>query len=583
MDSDEELGEVPTYRGIPATMILINLLEENNVVELALYATCRFYRQCLRSGSAQILGVYLYGVDDKNTAQSLIESPGVKEFIPLSLPALLEFKKLKNVDIHSYKKAKELKLSDVLWHCSKIFANCKKQISSYKVILLTQLKITPIVADQTPTLKRVRDLTDSNVDLVILNIAQTDYNIDSFYINFLKEAYKGQDPVLPEPIFDSIEIEKVMYKESHRRLAVSNLSFEIAEGFSISVGVYSLVKKAGHNHHRKINLDRESNAVVTNVTKMTKVTIESEDIDSSSKELPLLNSELLFSQEYGGEHVEFSTDEIKSMKNPFGPPMLRLLGFKPVGIICKEKWFLKIGYFLYPSEKNIEGSTVAFNAMHKACSDLDMVAICVLCTRVNARPTIVALNPCRNPNGLDVAIGFDVIHIPFVENIRDLNIEDEDESSIEPAHKVVMKDLLSSIQFDYKPDMFANPKLQSEYRAIEAIALEEEEIEPFVDTTKPNSNFFQNVNENLFEEMFGPFGELAIKRTASKSASEGSKKSKLDIDLGLFQERLSKNHIEKYTVSQLKEILQFNNIDGLPALTGLKKAELVNLVYNHCK
>ncbi|XP_022118765.2 ATP-dependent DNA helicase ku70 [Pieris rapae] len=581
MDSDEELGEVPTYRGIPATMILINLLEDNNVVELALDATCRLYRQYLRSGSGQLLGVYLYGVDDKNTAQSLIESPGVKEIIPFSLPALLEFKRLKSLDIHIYKKAKELKLSDVLWHCSKTFANCKKQISSYKVILLTQLKQTPIVADQTPTLKRVRDLTDSNVDLVILNIAQTDYNIDSFYINFLKEAYKGQDPVLPEPIFDSLEIEKIMYKESHRRLAVSNLSFEIAEGFSISVGVYSLIKKAGYNHHRKINLDRENNAVVTNVTKMTKVTTESKD--SPSKELPLLNSELLFYQEYGGERVEFSTDEIKSMKNPFGPPMLRLLGFKPVGNICKEKWYLKMSYFLFPSENNIEGSTVAFNSMHKACSDLNMVAICVLCTRVNARPTIVALNPCKNPNGLDVAIGFDVIHIPFVENIRDLNIEDEDESSIEPAHKVVMKDLLNSIQFDYKPDMFANPKLQSEYRAIEAIALEEEDIEPFVDTTKPNSIYFQNLKENLFEEMFGPFGELATKRTASKTASEGSKKSKLDIDLGLFRERLSKNQIEKYTVSQLKEILQFNSIDGLPALTGLKKAELVNLVYNHCK
>lgn len=580
MDSDDEFAEVPTYRGIPATIILINILEDNNVVELAHDATCRLMRQYLRSASSQVLGVYLYGVEDTNAPQSLIDSPGVQEIIPLSLPTLSDFKKLKDCEVSSFKKVKELKLSDILWHCSKTFANYKKQISSYKVIMLTQLKIPPVLTDHTPTLKRVKDLIDSNVDVEILNIAEHEYEIDPFYMNFLKEACKGQDPVLPKHIFDSVELEKLMHKKSYRRLAVSNVSFEIAEGFAIGVGVYSLIKKSGYTHHKKINLDRESNALVSSVSKTSKIITDSED---PPKELPLLKSELLFYQEYGGERVEFSSNEMKEIKNPFGPPMMKLLGFKPANIICKEKWFLKMGYFLYPNEKIIEGSTIAFKAMHRACSELDMVAICVLCTRVNARPTIVALNPCKNPNGLDVEVGFDVIHIPFIENVRDFNIEDDDVSSVEPAHKIVMKDLLKSINFDYKPDMFANPKLQSEYSAIEAIALQEDNIESFVDTTKPNSACFQNLKEELFEEMFGTFGDLAIKRSAAKSSNYSNKKAKLEIDNELFQYRLSNKLIEKYTVQQLKEILQFKDIKGLPALTGLKKADLVDLVYENCK
>ncbi|CAG4947551.1 unnamed protein product [Colias eurytheme] len=581
MDTDE-IYEVPTWRGVPATIILINLLEDAKIVEIAHVATCRLLRQYLRSGSSQLIGVYFYGVEENNPTNSLTDSQNVKEIVPLSLPSLPDFKKLRDIDFDSLQRCNDLKLSDVLWHCSKSFANCKKQISSHKIIMLTQLIKTPVHTDQTPTLKRVKDLVDSNIEIRILNISENTYIIDIFYINFMKEANKGQDPILPPPIIDPLEIEKLMYRESHRRLAVANLTFEIGDGFSISLGIYSLIRKAGYSYHKKADLDRESNAIVSSVTKTTKVCVDSEDTETP-KELPLLKSEVLFYQEYGGERIEFTSSEMNTIKNPFGPPMMKLLGFKPATMICKEKWFLKMGYFLYPNEKIIEGSTVAFKAMHKACSDMNMIAICILCTRVNARHTVVALNPCRNPLDLDVEVGFDVIHIPFVEHVRDLNLQDGDEEPVEQAHKVVMKDILTAIQFDYKPDMFLNPKLQSEYRAIEAIALEEEDVEPFVDTTKPNSAKFQNLKEDLFEEMLGPFGALTIKRTSTTSSGANSKKTKVaDIDEDLLQHRLSSKTVHQYTVPQLKQVLQYKDIDNLPALTGLKKADLIELVYEFC-
>ena len=40
--------------------------------------------------------------------------------------------------------------------------------------------------------------------------------------------------------------------------------------------------------------------------------------------------------------------------------------------------------------------------------------------------------------------------------------------------------------------------------------------------------------------------------------------------------------VNKYTVQQLKDILKFKDDKSLPALTGLKKQDLVELVYKHC-
>ncbi|CAD0203092.1 unnamed protein product [Chrysodeixis includens] len=313
------------------------------------------------------------------------------------------------------------------------------------------------------------------------------------------------------------------------------------------------------------------------------------DVDEEepvSKSVPLLKSETLHYQTYGEERVEFTDDELKSLRNPFGPPMLKLLGFKPASFISKEKWFIKPGYFLFPNESVIEGSTVAFKALHQACVALKKVAICVLCTRINARPNIVALSPTTKPLGLNVDVGFDVIIVPFVEHVRNLPMnEDDEEVQITKEDKFVMKDIMKTLCFEYKSDLFENPKIQSQYRAIEAIALEEDDAEPFVDTTKPRPDKFQIIPDGLFQQTFGPFGTVAVKKpSTSRAGGPENKKAKIeDIDENLLKKRLDTGKITDYTVRQLQDILKYKNIPSLPALTGLKKKDLVELVYKHCK
>lgn len=583
MDSDDDRDEeIASWKGVPGIVVLLNVFDplNRNTAKVGHVATCRMVRHYLRVSSSQLVGICLYGTEDSNV--SAFGTKSVIDVIPLTAPTLNDYMKLREVEVSSYEAPKEFKMSESLRECSTMFRNCKKQLLSRTVIILTRLDIAPVEADQKPTLMRVRDLVDFNTDIRIVNIAEGIYEADEFYNKFLKEANKGKDIDIPKPVWDAKEVEQTIQLQSHRHLAVAKLKFQIGEGFVIGVGVYNLLSKT---QYKKSNLDRVDNAVVSSVTKTVKIAMEVDDDEVEPKAMPLLKSELVLYQDYGGERVAFTDAEMKKLKNPFGPPLIKLLGFKPTNIMCKEKWFLKSGYFLFPNESIIEGSTVAFKAMHQACVKTNMVAISVLSTRVNSKPSIVALVPCTHPLALDVEIGFDVIHIPFVENVRDLpEVEDDEDTKVSREQKGLMKDMLNTLKFNYKPDVFENPKLQCEYRAVEAIALEEDDLDPFVDTTKPNADRFEDIHADVFEELFGPFEALATKRPKPKEPSRNAKKAKSEgLDESALRDMVKNKTVEKYTVPQLKDVLNNINDPEIPALNGLKKAQLVELVYKYYK
>lgn len=583
MDSDDDHEESSqSYRGIPATVILINVLDLKTA-EIAYAATCKVIRQYLRQSRSHYVSVCLFGTELDDEV-SMLGDKNVIDVFPLTMPTLEDFMKLQNTKLTNIKKDKELKMSNALLHCSKLFANSKKQLSSRTVIMLLRLDTPPIEADQIPSLKRVEDLAESNVTIKLINIAEEDIQSDDFYIKFLKNASNERDVTVPKPKCNINEIENLMYQESHRHLAVARLGFEIGSGISIGVGVYNLIKDSRMSQKTAF-LDRDTNEIVTSVTETLKVSSEPMEEDAEvtqPKELPLLKSELIHYQEYGGERVEFTDVEMKYLKNPFGPPMLKLLGFKPATLLSKEKWFLKKGYFLFPNEGIIEGSTTAFKALHQACIETGMVAICILCTRVNSRPFNVALSPTKHPLGLDIDTGFDIIVIPFVENVRNIpEMEDDEDINISDSHKTVMKDTIKGLQFDYKVEMFEDPKIQSLYRNLEAIALDDEEIAPFVDTTKPSSEKFSSLDDELFQEIFGPFNSVAVKRPAAREYGTSKKIKTEGFNEDMLQTRLANGKVNQYTVAELKEVLKSKNIPQLPPLTGLKKAELVDLVYKN--
>lgn len=592
MDSDDEQEESRvSYQGLSGCIILINCYDplSLNTASKSFEATCEMVRENMRRANSRVIGVCLYGIKETNSSGMAVQN--MKQILPLGIPCLQEFQSLLSENINTYGQATDMKLSDVLWQCNKMFTQYRKLLAERTVIILTRLDTPPVQMDRRPTLKRVLDLTELDIALKLVNISKETYKVDPFYEQLLETINKGNEISIPNPVWKSDEIQSQMRQHTHRHLALARLSLQIGD-MSIGVGVYKLVQPCAMP--KKARMLKSTNEIVTSLNRTLKSiptfedNNEVEDVQQdTTKNVPLLKSETLFYQIIGNEKIEFTTNEIDKIKNPFEPRVMKLLGFKPNHILQKEKWFLKSCSFLFPNETIIEGSTIAFKALHQACIDTSMIALCVLCTRANSKPNIVALNPCVKPLGLDIDIGFDIIYIPFLENMKDIpdiTIDDGEIQTPDQAHSIFMKDILDTLTFEYKSDTFENPRLQCLYRAIESLALNEESTKPFVDTTKPEQSRFQTVDSEVFYELFGPFGAIAKKRPASTENSIPKRATTShhdNIDEELLTCRIERNHIDKYTVKELKDILKWINPPQLPALTGLKKGELVNLVYKY--
>lgn len=69
------------------------------------------------------------------------------------------------------------------------------------------------------------------------------------------------------------------------------------------------------------------------------------------------------------------------------------------------------------------------------------------------------------------------------EDVRDLNQECSGKNRAGPNEVELAKKLIKKLKFKYKPEKFTNPKLAAHWSAIEALALNLKEPEPFVDST----------------------------------------------------------------------------------------------------
>lgn len=596
MDSDDEREEPSfSWQGSSGSIILINCFEPASLgtTKVAYEATCELVRRIMRQSSSNLIGVCLYGTQDSTTTGLAV--PNMVQILSLASPTLDDFKKLLSEKIEKYGQTNDFKLTDVLWHCSKMFKQCSKRLSEKSVLMLTRLDVPPTNLDAAKihqTCKRVMDLIHLGIDLKIINISEDKYDIHPFYQELLEAANRNNSIInIPEPVWNIEDICKLMQQHTHRHLALARLTFDIGDDLCIGVGVYKLVMPCPKP--KSMRISSSTNEILATSNKVMRTAVDEPLPETSGessqngmpKEVPLLKSETLYYQIYGNEKIEFTQNELEKVKNPFPPRMLKLLGFKPLHTLSKEKWFLSPCAFLFPNESIVEGSTVAFKALHEACMETSMLPICVLCSRANSKPKIVALSPCMKPVGLNIDIGFDVIYIPFLENVKNIiGVIDDEPVTIDDGHKKFMKDMVKSLKFDFKSDTFENPVLQSMYRAIEALALEEEELQSYCDTTQKEPTHFQHIDAQAFEELFGPFGAIAPKRPAtSKGDGPASKKAQepVEMDDEVFESRLHSSSLHKYTKKELNDIIKWKNIPAKGAISTFNKDKLVGIISSH--
>ena len=101
---------------------------------------------------------------------------------------------------------------------------------------------------------------------------------------------------------------------------------------------------------------------------------------------------------------------------------MKLLGFKPISSL-KPYMFVKPGHFLYPDEKNIEGSTTLFGSLLTKCLEKKKFMLIEIIPRANTSPRLAALCPQgeefdeKNRTQIS-APGFHLVYLPFADDFR---------------------------------------------------------------------------------------------------------------------------------------------------------------------
>ena len=138
---------------------------------------------------------------------------------------------------------------------------------------------------------------------------------------------------------------------------------------------------------------------------------------------------------FGGEHVLFTPEELKQIRN-FGEPILRILGFKPI----KQLQFwenMRPSYFIYPSDAAVTGSTRTFASLHKKLLKDELMGVGWLIPRRNQAPVVTAIIPqveeFDEKGSQTTPPGMHCIVLPFNDDIRSFPVDTTPRGTTQPS------------------------------------------------------------------------------------------------------------------------------------------------------
>ena len=182
---------------------------------------------------------------------------------------------------------------------------------------------------------------------------------------------------------------------------------------------------------------------------------------------------------------------------------ITLMGFKPLSYL-KPYLNVKHSTFVFPDEKKVIGSQQCADALIKEMKRKEKIAVVRVQARDNATVKFCAMLPqdesFDEEFGLQTPPGFQLIILPYAEDLRDLNEikkaagyeaeEVAEETSIIEKLKKDEKDaaklLIKNLTIDFNSRNFENPSIQKFYSGLQALALNEEEPEPVEDLLEPD-------------------------------------------------------------------------------------------------
>ena len=365
------------------------------------------------------------------------------------------------------------------------------------------------------------------------------------------------------------------------------MPFEIGPGFQISVKGYNIMQPQKPARQSYIWLNGEQAQIAVGESAQM-----AEDTARSVQK-----TEIKKAYRFGGEQVLFTKEEQKELKN-FGPPGLRIIGFKPQSML--PFWAsVDKSTFIYPSEEDYVGSTRVFAALWQKLLSDEKMGLAWYVARVNAKPQVVAILPSQErlddvTKQQTIPAGLWLYPLPYADDIR--NPPEMPPPLVSPDSLVdMMRTVIQQLQLPgakYEPAKYPNPALQWHYRILQAMALEEEipEFKEGDDKTIPK---YKQIDKRAgdyvvewgvaLEKQCSIMGKekvyksagAGVKREADDMKGVATKKSKSEasqsksntrntlVGIGVDQLRkyLDDGRLAKLTVAELRDFLSYRGLD----------------------
>lgn len=398
------------------------------------------------------------------------------------------------------KDRKEVTMSNVLFCANQIFTTKAPNFGSRRLFIITDNE-NPHEDDKamlTASAVRAKDLYDLGVTIELFPIARSGEEFDraKFYddVIYTPEAASGE--AMPSVVKHeknagteglsllSSLISDVNSKQVAKRALFSNLPFEIAPGLNISVKGYNVFQRQKPARNCYVWLKGEEAMIARGRTDKKAEEDREEEQEALAagepdKRRTVKKDEIRKAYKFGGEQVLFTPEEQKELKN-FGPPGLRIIGFKPQSML--PKWAsVNKSTFIYPSEEDFVGSTRVFSALWEKLLRDKKMGLGWYIARANANPALVAILPSEEAHDEKTGkqlrpSGLFLYPLPYADDIRQpapspkpLVSSDE---MVDKFDIVVQQLKLPKGKFD--PARYPNPALQWHYKILQAMALQEE-------------------------------------------------------------------------------------------------------------
>lgn len=468
----------------------------------------------------------------------------------------------------------EAVLGNIFWSCSSTFGPLKRKPGSKRLFLFTNNDEPQRdnVSLQRAAKIRARDLTDLGILIELFELGHG-FDLSRFYADILPvpvddedaETFSTSHTASSSEKFSEL-MAKVRRRESRKR-ALGKMSFELGEGMSMAIRVYSLYMEAKKGQY--VWMDEASGKLAKPLTQW---------LDSSTGGT-VSRQELSFYYDFGGEKAVFTQSELVQVKD-LGKPGLKIVGFRPASWL-KPYHNVTHSSFIFPDETEVHGSIVAFRALLDGLLETDQIAICSYIARRTVAPRIVALLPQKEAIDPDTGVqtkpnGMHLIFLPFAEELRNPSQEVEftpaEPELVDKAKEIIGKLTISG---GFDPEAFENPVLQRHYAALQALALDQElDEEDTKDSVMPDFNRIQKRAGPLIEEFISMIPALNEQPEKAEKAPR-KRASAEDTDVASIAHDADK--LARLTMPVLKEYAQTIGIK--PARL---KAELVNQIVESC-